>query len=492
MRCVTFLSDYGTDDDFVGVCHAVIAGIAPEARVIDLTHGIGRHDIRQGALTLARALPFAPAGVHLAVVDPMVGAQRRAVALRCADEDRILVGPDNGLLMPAAAAFGGAVEAVDVARSPHRLEPVSATFHGRDLFAPVAAHLAAGAPLAGAGDPLPVEELTALALPSARVADGRVEAHALAFDGFGNVQLDVTHDQLAGSGLKLGRAVVVNGVPGPVRPDVRRRRRRRAGPLRGRLPLARAGRQPRLGRGAPRARARRRRGPGAGVTLGTPRLHLRRTDSTSERAKALAAGAPHGLLVTAAEQTAGHGRQGRTWSAPPGEGLLMSLVLRRWDPLLPLAAGVAVAEAAGPDARIKWPNDILVADRKVAGILVEARAHEGWAVLGIGVNVAVREFPAELRESAGSLGRSPADVEPFLRDLLASLDRRLRDPAEAVLAAWRERDALRGRVISWGGGTGTADGVDEAGRLLVTLPGGGTTALDAGEVHLGPLAPRAP
>lgn len=218
MVTVTFLSDYGWADDFVGVCHAVIARIAPEARVIDLTHGVARHDVRGGALTLARSLPFAPPGVHLAVVDPEVGAEahavggsRRAVAVRCAEEDRILVGPDNGLLRPAADVFGGPLEAVDIARSPHRLEPVSATFHGRDLFAPVAAHLAAGAPLAGAGGPIGVEELTALELPEATVADGRVEAHALAVDGYGNVQLDVTHEQLAGSGLRVGHPVLVAG-----------------------------------------------------------------------------------------------------------------------------------------------------------------------------------------------------------------------------------------------------------------------------------------
>jgi S-adenosylmethionine hydrolase len=211
MGVVTFLSDYGLVDEFVGVCHAVIARIAPEARVIDLTHGVPRHDVRTGALVLARALPYAPAGVHLAVVDPEVGAERRAVAIRCAHEDRILVGPDNGLLAPAARALGGPVEAVDVARSPHRLEPVSATFHGRDIFAPVAAHLATAAPLGGAGDPLPVDELVDLELPRPVVAEGRVEAHALGFDGFGNVLLDAAHDDLGGSGLRLGRAVLVNG-----------------------------------------------------------------------------------------------------------------------------------------------------------------------------------------------------------------------------------------------------------------------------------------
>jgi S-adenosylmethionine hydrolase len=213
MGTVTFLSDYGLTDDFVGVCHAVIARIAPDARVIDLTHGVPRHDVRSGALTLARALPYAPAGVTLAVVDPEVGAERRAVAIRCAQEDRLLVGPDNGLLLPAAHAFGGPVEAVDIGRSPHRLEPLAATFHGRDIFAPVAGHLAAGAPLGSAGDPIGVDELTPLALPEPVLGDGRIEAHALAVDGFGNVQLNVSHEQLAGSGLKMGRAVRVSGEP---------------------------------------------------------------------------------------------------------------------------------------------------------------------------------------------------------------------------------------------------------------------------------------
>src|SRR4051812_24775793 len=211
MGTVTFLSDYGLDDDFVGVCHGVIARIAPDARVIDITHGVARHAVRAGALVLARALPYMPAGVHLAVVDPEVGGPRRAGAGRRAEEGRMLVGPDNGLLAPAAQRFGGAVEAVDIGRSPHRLEPVAATFHGRDVFAPVAAHLAAGAPLAGAGEPVGVDELAVLELPEPVVSDGRVEAHVLTVDGFGNVTLDVGHDELAGSGLRLGRAIAANG-----------------------------------------------------------------------------------------------------------------------------------------------------------------------------------------------------------------------------------------------------------------------------------------
>jgi BirA family biotin operon repressor/biotin-[acetyl-CoA-carboxylase] ligase len=223
------------------------------------------------------------------------------------------------------------------------------------------------------------------------------------------------------------------------------------------------------------------------VTLGTPRLHLRRTDSTNERAHELAsAGAPHGTLVTAAEQTAGRGRQGRTWTAPPGRALLLSLVLRVEQPApVPLAAGVATAETVGDHARIKWPNDVLVEGRKVAGILAEGRPQEGWAVLGIGLNVAIRPgtFPPELRDSAGTLGRAPTDVEPTLHRLLEALERWLDADQDSVIAAWRARDALEGRRIEWADGVGKAVGIDDAGRLLVGTSSG-TVALDAGEVHL--------
>jgi S-adenosyl-L-methionine hydrolase (adenosine-forming) len=205
---ITFLSDYGLRDDFVGICHAVIAAGCPEARVIDLTHGIARHDVRTGAIVLGGAVPFLPVGVHLAVVDPDVGAQRRAVALGLAD-GRMLVGPDNGLLMPAADAGGGVVEAVDIARSPFRLQPVSATFHGRDIFAPVAAALAGGTLLGEAGDPLDPAALVTLRLPEPRWHDGALVAHVRYVDRFGNLQLNVRHDELAGSGLQLGRAATL-------------------------------------------------------------------------------------------------------------------------------------------------------------------------------------------------------------------------------------------------------------------------------------------
>jgi BirA family transcriptional regulator, biotin operon repressor / biotin---[acetyl-CoA-carboxylase] ligase len=220
--------------------------------------------------------------------------------------------------------------------------------------------------------------------------------------------------------------------------------------------------------------------------LGTPRVSFRRTDSTNERGRELAArGAPHGTLVTAAEQSAGRGRQGRTWTAPPGSAILCSLVIRDPPRLLPLAAGVAVAEVVGSGAVVKWPNDVLLDGRKLAGILVEGRPQEGWAVLGIGINVAVRaqDFPPELRESAGTMGLGPESLEPTLELLLARLERWIDAPAAAVLDALRARDALAGRHVRWSGGEGEAAGIDGEGRLVV-LTGAGRTALDAGEVHL--------
>ncbi|MHB8235725.1 MAG: biotin--[acetyl-CoA-carboxylase] ligase [Solirubrobacteraceae bacterium] len=225
--------------------------------------------------------------------------------------------------------------------------------------------------------------------------------------------------------------------------------------------------------------------------LGTPRLHLRRIGSTSDRARELAlAGAPHGTLVTASEQTSGRGRQGRSWSAPAGSALLMSLVLRSPPPLLPLIAALAVSDVAGDQAQIKWPNDIVLARgeqlAKLAGILAEGRPQEGWAVLGIGVNVAVRvhELPDELHGSAATLGLTPADVEPMLQRLLDALAQRLAAGDEATLGVWRERDALHGREVAWSAGSGRAQGIDGAGRLVVALADGGRVALDAGEVHL--------
>ena len=206
---VTLLTDYGRDDDFVGVCHGVIRRIHPEAEIVDVTHGIERYAVRQGALVLRNTLRYMPAGVHVAVVDPQVGTERRALALSTND-GRVLVGPDNGLLSLAWERCGGVDRAVDITRSPHRLEPVSATFHGRDIFAPVAAHLAAGAELADAGDPLDPDTLQRVELPEPRDDGGAVVAHALVIDHFGNVGLNVDHDRLAGTGITLGGRVEVH------------------------------------------------------------------------------------------------------------------------------------------------------------------------------------------------------------------------------------------------------------------------------------------
>jgi BirA family biotin operon repressor/biotin-[acetyl-CoA-carboxylase] ligase len=214
--------------------------------------------------------------------------------------------------------------------------------------------------------------------------------------------------------------------------------------------------------------------------IGTPRVHHRVADSTNERAKALAAaGAPHGTLVTASEQTAGRGRQGRSWLAGAGAAVLMSVVLRPPPEALPLAAAVAVAEAVPVETAIKWPNDVLTDGRKLAGILVEGRPQEGWVVLGIGLNVS--GVPDEVADIAASL--DGADRDEVLAALLERLDARLSSPLEEVLDEWRRRDALLGQEIAWDGGTGVAAGIDSDGSLLVDTDDG-RVALVAGEVHL--------
>jgi BirA family biotin operon repressor/biotin-[acetyl-CoA-carboxylase] ligase len=214
------------------------------------------------------------------------------------------------------------------------------------------------------------------------------------------------------------------------------------------------------------------------TALGRPRLHHRVIDSTNRRARELAgAGAPHGTLVTAGVQTAGRGRQGRRWEAPEGSALLCSLILREFDALLSLRAGLAVADVAGEAARVKWPNDVQVGGRKVAGVLVEGRPHEGWAVVGIGVNVAAApDLP-----DTGTLGRD--DVEAVLAELLSALQARLAEPRDAALEALRARDALLGEEVRWDGGSGVAAGIDADGGLRVTTDAG-EQVLSAGEVHL--------
>lgn len=257
--------------------------------------------------------------------------------------------------------------------------------------------------------------------------------------------------------------------------------------------------------------------------LGTPRLHLAITGSTNDVARRLAGeGAPHGTLITAAEQTAGRGRHGRRWSAPRGCALLMSLLLREWPPILPLAVPLAVCDVIGDDALVKWPNDVVMRGatvegarharrggasvaaavrssaanavneegaplRKLAGILIEGRPQEGWLVVGIGLNVAVDldHMPEELRSTAATMGKGEQDVEPVLDRLLPALDDRLAQPTERIVADWRARDALLGVEVSFAGGKGVAEGIDDGGKLLVRGKDGSVRALDSGEVALG-------
>jgi S-adenosyl-L-methionine hydrolase (adenosine-forming) len=207
LKPITFLSDYGPGDEYVGVVEGVIARIAPTARVIHLGHGIPPQDVRTGARRLARALPYTPPGVHLAVVDPGVGTQRRAIAIRSGD--RILVGPDNGLLIPAA---GDIDEVVEISHSPYRLVPVSNTFHGRDIFGPVAAHLALGEPLTGD----PVEDLVELEPLRPRSEGAARIVHAVEIDGFGNV---ITNARLPDDAVRVnGHDVVVGRTFGDAPP----------------------------------------------------------------------------------------------------------------------------------------------------------------------------------------------------------------------------------------------------------------------------------
>jgi BirA family transcriptional regulator, biotin operon repressor / biotin---[acetyl-CoA-carboxylase] ligase len=233
--------------------------------------------------------------------------------------------------------------------------------------------------------------------------------------------------------------------------------------------------------------------------IGTPRRHFRSTDSTNARAKELAeGGAPGGLVVTADEQSAGRGRQGRSWFGPPGSSLLYSALLRPFDgdPLLALAVPVAVCEAAEAVApvrcQVKWPNDVWIDERKVAGVLVEARPEDGWAVVGIGINVAVDpdDFPEELRERATSLlpTEEASPRAESVMTLTTALNERLSHLVAAqgdeVLGAFRARDALTGRRIAWEGGEGVAEAIDERGHLVVATGEDERISLGAGEVHL--------
>jgi S-adenosyl-L-methionine hydrolase (adenosine-forming) len=203
---ITFLTDFGLEDDFVGTCHGVLKQIAPDSQIIDITHGIRPGHVLQAALTLANTLPYMPAGVHLAVVDPGVGTARRPLALRDA-EGRLHVGPDNGLLIPAAERFGGVVEAHELANPAYALDSVSRTFHGRDLFSPAAAHLSLGVALDELGPPVDPEALVRLDLPEPEVGQSRIRATVLGVDRFGNIALNLSREHLDAVAIVPGMRV---------------------------------------------------------------------------------------------------------------------------------------------------------------------------------------------------------------------------------------------------------------------------------------------
>ncbi len=203
---ITFLSDFGLTDDFVGTCHGVMKRIAPESQIIDITHGIRPQQVLEGALVLENAMRYMPLGVHLAVVDPGVGGHRRALALRNG-EGRLFIGPDNGLLLPAAERGGGIAAAFEIANPDYLLEQVSRTFHGRDVFAPATAHLASGVPLENLGPAVDAGTLVSLNVPAPEVGSTRARATILYVDRFGNVQLNLTRADLELLGVVPGTQV---------------------------------------------------------------------------------------------------------------------------------------------------------------------------------------------------------------------------------------------------------------------------------------------
>jgi S-adenosyl-L-methionine hydrolase (adenosine-forming) len=207
-RHISFLSDYGSTDEFAGVCRGVILRIAPETTVIDVTHGIRPQDVHEGALVLARSVSYLPVGVHLAVVDPGVGSGRLPIAVVAADGS-VLVGPDNGLLLPAAARLGGPVAAHCIENPEVMLPNPSRTFHGRDVFAPAAAHLALGLDPAELGRPLAPDTLVQVLIPPGRRHHDHFHGKVQHVDRFGNLQLNIPGSDLAAAGLAIGTLLEV-------------------------------------------------------------------------------------------------------------------------------------------------------------------------------------------------------------------------------------------------------------------------------------------
>jgi S-adenosyl-L-methionine hydrolase (adenosine-forming) len=207
LTCLTFLTDFGLEDGFVAACHGVAARIAPATRVIDITHLVPPGDIRRGAAVLAQTVPAMPPAVHVAVVDPGVGTARRGIAIEA--KSGILVGPDNGVLSWAVGALGGATRAVVLTNDALWNHPVSPTFHGRDIFMPVASHLVTGTSLTEAGTEVGLGDLVMLAMPTSRMLDREVEGEVLSVDRFGNVQLSIPSEAAADVGIAVGSAVTI-------------------------------------------------------------------------------------------------------------------------------------------------------------------------------------------------------------------------------------------------------------------------------------------
>jgi S-adenosylmethionine hydrolase len=203
---ITFLTDFGLEDDFVGTCHGVMKRVAPDVEIIDITHGIQPHGVLQGAIVLANTLPYLPAGVHLAVVDPGVGSDRRSIGLRGGD-GRLYIGPDNGLLVPAAEKLGGIEAAHEITNRKYALEPISATFHGRDIFSPAAAHIAQGLALDELGPAVEPGSLARIEIPEPEITDRRIRACCLYVDRFGNMQLNLTREHVMQFGIEPGTQV---------------------------------------------------------------------------------------------------------------------------------------------------------------------------------------------------------------------------------------------------------------------------------------------